>query len=40
MSNGMFNFNLLALVLSKILGGLKFTLGGPALPGGPLAEKF
>jgi len=39
MSNGVFNFNFLALVYSEILGGLTFTLGGPALPGGPLAEK-
>jgi len=37
MSNGVFNFNFLALLLSEILGGPKFTLGGPALPGGPLA---
>ena len=27
MSNGIFNFNFLALVVSKILGGPKFTLG-------------
>jgi len=27
MSNGVFNFNFLALVLSEILGGTKFTLG-------------
>jgi len=27
MSNGVFNFNFLALVLSEILGGPKFTLG-------------
>jgi len=40
MSNGVFNFNFLALVFSEILGGLKFTLGGPAPPGGPLAEKI
>ena len=39
MSNGIFNFHFLAFVLSEILGGPKFTLGGPALPGGPLAEK-
>ena len=36
MSNCVFNFNILALVLFGI-GGPKFTLGGPALPGGPLA---
>ena len=28
MSNGVFNFNFLALLLSEILGGPKFTLGG------------
>jgi len=39
MSNCVFNFNILALVLSGILGGPKFTLGGPALPRGPLAKK-
>ena len=27
MSNGVFNFNVLALLLSEILGGPKFTLG-------------
>ena len=31
-SNCVFNFNILALVVSEILGGLKFTLGGPVLP--------
>jgi len=40
MSNGVFNFNFLALLLSELLGGPKFTLGCPALPEGPLAEKF
>ena len=29
MSNGVFNFNFLALVFSEILGGPKFTLGAP-----------
>jgi len=29
MSNGVFNFNFLALILSDILGGPEFTLGGP-----------
>ena len=29
MSNGVFDFNFLALLLSEILGGPKFTLGGP-----------
>ena len=28
-SNCIFNFNILALVVTKILGGPKFTLGGP-----------
>jgi len=38
MANCVFiNFNYLALVLSEILGGPKFTLGGPALPRGPVA---
>jgi len=40
MSNGVFNFNFLALLLSDILGGPKFTLRGPTPPGRPLAEKF
>ena len=40
MSNGVFNFNFLALLLSDILGGPKFTLGGPTPPGRPIAEKF
>ena len=40
MSNGVFNFNFLALLLSEILGGPKFTLGGPMPPGRPLAENF
>jgi len=40
MSNGIFNFKFPALLLSDILAGPKFTLGGPALPLGPLAEKF
>jgi len=34
-----FNFNFPALAVSEILGGPKFTLGGPTLPGRPLAEK-
>ena len=34
MSNCDFSFNFLALVLSEILGGPKFTLGGPTLPSG------
>ena len=40
MSNGVFNFNFLALLLSDILGGPKFTLGGPTPPRRPLEEKF
>jgi len=40
MSNGVFNFNFLALLLTEILGGPKFTLGGLTPPGRPLAEKF
>jgi len=33
MSYGVFNFNFLALLLSEILGGPKFTLRGPTPPG-------
>jgi len=40
MSNGVFNFNFLSLLLSEILGGPKFTQGGPTPPGRPIAEKF
>ena len=40
MSNGVFKFNFLALLLSEILGGPKFTLGGHTPPGRSLAEKF
>ena len=40
MSNGVFDFNFLALLLTEILGGPKFTLGGPTPPGRPLAEKY
>ena len=42
MSNGVFKFNFLALLLSEILGGggPKFTLGGHTPPGRPIAEKF
>ena len=35
MSNGVFNLNFLALLLSEILGGTKFTLGGHTPPGTP-----
>ena len=40
MTNGVFNFNFLALLLAEILGGPKFTLGGPTASGRPLAEFF
>jgi len=41
MSNGIFNFNFLALVFSEILGGPKFTLGGPSPPWtSPIGEIF
>jgi len=36
MSNGVFNFNFVALVFSEILGGPKFTLGGPTPPIGEI----
>jgi len=40
MSNGVFNFNFLALLLSEILGGPKFTLGGLRPPDAPSGEIF
>jgi len=40
MSNGVFNFNFLALLLSEILGGSQIYTRGPYAPGRPLAEKF
>jgi len=40
MSNGVFNFNFVALVVSEILLGPKLTLGGPTPPGRPLAHSF
>jgi len=40
MSNGVFNFNFLALEIFEILGGPKFTLGGHTPPARPLAEKL
>jgi len=40
MSNGVFNFNFLALVFSDILGDPKFTLGGHTPPAHHLAENF
>ena len=36
MSNDVVNFNFLAFVLSEILGGPKFTLGGPTPPSGEI----
>ena len=39
-SNCVFNFNILALVVYELLGGPKFTLGGSVLPIRPLGEKF
>ena len=40
MSNGVFNFNFLALLLSEILGGSLIDTRGPYAPGRPLAEIF
>jgi len=40
MSSEIFNFNFLALLFFEILGGPRFTLGGPTHPGRPLAEIF
>jgi len=40
MSNGVLNFNFLALLLSEILGGPKFTLGGSTPPGRPYRRNF
>ena len=40
MSNGVFNFNILALVVSEILGGPKFTLAGPVPPCTPPSGFF
>jgi len=40
MSNGIYNFYFLALLLYEILRGPKFTLGDPTLPVRPLAEKL
>jgi len=40
MSNGVFNFNFLALLLTEILGGSQIYTRGPTPPGRPLAEKF
>jgi len=40
MSNGVFNFNFVALLLSEILGGPKFRVGGSTPPGCPLSNNF
>jgi len=40
MSNGVFNFNFLALVFSEILGRSQIYTRGPTPPGRPLAENF
>ena len=40
MYDGVFNFTFLALLLSEILKGPNFTLGGPKPPVRPLAENF
>ena len=40
MSNGVFNFNFLALVFSEILGGPQFTLGGPTPLDAPYRISF
>ena len=40
MSNGVFNFNFLALSISEILGGFKFTLDYPTPLDAPLRINF
>ena len=40
MSNCVVNFNILALVVFEILGGPKFTLGGPVPPSTPPSGNF
>ena len=40
MSNGVFNFNFLALLLTEILGGPKFTLGALRPMDAPSGEIF
>ena len=40
MSNGVFNFSFLALLLSEILGGPKFTLGGSTPLDAPYQRNF
>jgi len=40
MSNGVFNFNFLALVFSEILGGSQIYTRGPTPPGRPYRRNF
>jgi len=40
MSNSVVNFNIIALVISEILGGPKFTLGSPVPPCTLASGKF
>ena len=40
MSNGVFNFNFLALLLSEILGGSQIYIRGPCAPGRPPIVKI
>ena len=40
MSNGVFNFNFLAHLLSEIIGGSQIYTRGPTPPGRPLVEIF
>jgi len=40
MSNGVFNFSFLALLLSEILGESQIYTGGPTPPERPLIKKF
>jgi len=40
MSNGVFNFNFLTLLLAEILGGTQIYTRGPYAPVRPLAGKF
>ena len=40
MSNGVFNFNFLALVFSEILGGSQIYTRGPTPPGHPYRRNF
>ena len=40
MSNGVFNFNFLALILSEILGGSQIYTGGPYAPWTPTSGEI